>query len=207
MPAANELYDDRPREERRASGDFQRHSRNGAPYVNHPTQLTKKGLPARVMYGRCSNFGPQIESRFNLERWTERRVLLGAARINLAGVEELDPDDEDQALQLDGLVGDAKRAAGAHLAAMRGTLTHTFTEYVEAHEESPVAALAHGEELGLTKAAIDATMDAFDRLRTGRGLHTLATEADGGRRPVASGRDVGPDRALRLATCSSPTGR
>ena len=156
--------------------DFLRHPHNGAPYINHPTRLTKKDKPARVMYGRPSNFGKQVENTFNLQRWNERRVLYGAALINLAGVDSLDIDDKEQAKQLDGLVGEAKWAAGAHLAAQRGTLTHEFTEYLDRHEESPITALNHAEELGLTPEAIDSTLEAYGRLLGATDLHILAIE-------------------------------
>lgn len=156
--------------------EFQRHPHNGAPYVNHPTRITKKGKPARVMYGRPSNFGSQVENRWNLERWNERRTLLGAARIDLTGVDMLDPDDPEQSKQLDGLVGDAKKAAGAHLAAQRGTLTHEFTEYVDQHEESPLSVLAYADSLGLSGKVIDATMEAYGRLVSTYDVHILAVE-------------------------------
>src|SRR3954465_9604354 len=111
------------------SAKFQYHPHVNAPFVNHPTRLTKKGKPARVMYGRPSNFGAQVENRFNLERWSERRVLFGAAMLDdLCEVIGWDIDDPEVAERLDGMVLDAKERAGARLAAQRGTLTHTFTE-------------------------------------------------------------------------------
>jgi hypothetical protein len=157
--------------------DFQRHPHTTAPYVNHPTRRTTKyNRPARVMYGRPSNFGNQIENRFNLERWHERRVLYGAALIDLAGVEQIDIDDPDQVTQLDGLVGDAKKAAGAYLAAQRGTLTHEFAEYVDHHEESPLSVLEYAETLGIPATVIDAQLDAYGRCLDRYDLHVLAIE-------------------------------
>src|SRR4051812_42799822 len=97
--------------------DFQRHPTTGAPYVNSPDRMTAKGRPARVMYGRPSNFGTQVENTYGLVKHNERHVLLGASLIDLTGVDQLDPDDEEQRAQLDGLAAEAKERAGANVAA------------------------------------------------------------------------------------------
>lgn len=156
---------------------FQYHPHVNAPYVNHPTRLTKQGRPARVLYGRPSNFGAQVENRFNLERWSERRVLFGAALIDdLCEVVGWDIEDPEVARRLDGMVLDAKDRAGAKLAAQRGTLTHTFTEHVDRHEESPITTLNYAEELGLTTKVIDAVLESYGRLLGAYNLEILAIE-------------------------------
>jgi hypothetical protein len=163
MAALNPEGVDPPRAVRRAAG-FQRHPRNGAPYVNHPFKLTQKEKPARVMYGRPSNFGAQVENRFNLERWSERRVLFGAALLDdLDSLVGCDIDDPEVTDRLDGMVLEAKTRAGARLAAQRGTLTHEFTEYVDRHEGSPLSALEYAEELGIPNKAVTAVMDVYGR--------------------------------------------
>lgn len=158
------------------SDGFTRHPTNGAPYVDHPTRLTEKGRPARVMYGRPSNFGSQIENRYGIEKWSERHVLLGASLIDLAGVETLDPEDEVDRTQLDGLAAEAKKAAGAHVAARRGTLFHELTQYLDQSEESPLTLLATGEELGLSSRLIDAVIGSYDTCMQRHGLKVLGVE-------------------------------
>jgi hypothetical protein len=128
------------------------------------------------MYGRPSGFGAQVENRFNLEKWSERRVLLGASRIDLAGVEVLDPDDETDRTQLDGLAVEAKKAADAFLAAKRGTLFHDLTAYLDQAEQSPVELLAAGEDLGLPTKLVDALIGVYDTCMQRHGLRVLAVE-------------------------------
>jgi hypothetical protein len=161
----------------RRATDFQRHPRNGAPYVNHPFRLTQKEKPARVMYGRPSNFGAQVENRYNLERWAERRVLFGAALLDdLDSLVGTDVDDPEVAERIDGMVYEAKTRAGARLAAQRGTLTHEFTEYVDRHEDSPLTALEMAEDLGISAEVIDAMLEVYGRSLGTYNLNILAIE-------------------------------
>ena len=158
------------------SGKYVRHTANGAPWVNDPVKVTAKGRPARVLYGRPSNFGAQIENRFGIEKFNERHVLLGASLIDLTGVESLDPEDEVDRTQLDGLAVDAKKAAGAHTAARCGTLLHEITGYLDNAEEGVV---------GFVGLILEGRTGSVD--------------------PVVVTADMrGRDRCPRSASCSAP---
>src|SRR5436190_3704351 len=162
---------------RRAVSDFQRHPRTGAPYVNYLHRVTQRGYPAREPYGRPSSFGHQIEDAVGLKLWSERMVLLGATRIaNLADAANLDPDDETDRVTLDSFVTSAKDAAGAFLAARRGTAVHEITAEIDRAEPSALTLIA-AEEFGITAAAADALVAAWDRMRTRAALEVLAVEA------------------------------
>ena len=157
--------------------DFQRHPRTGAPYVNSLHRVTQRGYPAREPYGRPSSFGHQIEDAVGLKMWSERMVLLGATRIaNLADAANLDPDDETDRVTLDSFVTSAKDAAGAFLAARRGTAVHEITAEIDRAEPSALTLIA-AEEFGITAAAADALVAAWDRMRTRAALEVLAVEA------------------------------
>jgi len=162
------------------SEDFQRHPNTGAPYVNHPTEVTVKGRPRRVMYGRPSNFGAQIEDRFGIERWSERHVLLGATLLPKdvqAAISRLDLEDQDERRMADGWVVDAKTEAGAYLASSRGTYVHLATT-LDREEADPLLSLSYrGEsELGVPVAAIDAILTSWSELLDRNGLRELAVE-------------------------------
>jgi hypothetical protein len=160
--------------------DFQRHPTTGAPYVSHPTEVTLKGRPKRVMYGRPSNFGSQIEDRFGIERWSERHILLGGSLLPhdvQAAIRRLDLEDEGDRRVADGWVIDAKQEAGAFLAAARGTFVHLATT-LDREEADPLLSLAYrGEsELGVPTACLDAVMTSWSLLLERYGLHELAIE-------------------------------
>lgn len=165
---------------RNTGADFQRHPTTTAPYVDHPTKLTLKGRPCRVQYGRCSNFASQIEDRFGIQRWSERRVLLGALLLpdNVQqAVRSLDLDDLTEGQLADTWIVDAKEEAGAFLAAARGTLVHLATT-LDRNEADPLLTLQYrGEsELGVPPGALDAVLDAWGRMLEQHDLHELAIE-------------------------------
>lgn len=160
--------------------DFQRHPNTGAPYVNHPTKITVKGRPARVMYGRPSNFGAQIEDRYGIERWSERNVLFGATLLNSEvhrAIQVLDLEDPGDRKMADGWVVDAKQEAGAHLAAARGTFVHLATT-LDRDEADPLLALSlRGDtELGVPPAVTDAVLASWEVLLQRHGIQELAIE-------------------------------
>jgi hypothetical protein len=166
---------------RAGAGDgFTRHPANTAPYVNHPTEVTAKGLPRRVMYGRCSNFGSQIEDRFGIQKWSERRVLQGCTLLPdeiRKAIASLDLESLTDCQLADGWVVDAKAEAGAFIAAGRGTLIH-LASTLDRNEADPLLTLAlRGEdELGVPTAVTDAVLDSWAVLLERHGLHQLAIE-------------------------------
>lgn len=166
----------------RQPGDFARHPTTGAPYVNHPTDLTKKGEPRRVMYGRPSSLGKQIENTTNLQKWAERAVALGAhlAPELAADLHRLDPDqltldDADTKQLLDRIAVAAKRAAQTHLAADRGTHTHALTEDADLKGDW-LARLEAGQDLGLPHDTQQALVDVWAACIEANGLEILEVE-------------------------------
>lgn len=111
-------------------GDFVRHPTTGAPYVNHPTEVTARGVPRRVMYGRPSGFGGALDNPYNLVKWKERQLLIGVAEIGLDGM-TFDPEDRDA---LDAIAARCHEAAGSSLAADRGTHIHLLLELADRGE-------------------------------------------------------------------------
>jgi hypothetical protein len=159
-------------------GDFHRHPETGAPYVNHPTDTTKDGRPRRVMYGRPSSFGSALDNPFNLVKWKERQLLIGASLIPFDELpEQLDPEDRDA---LDGLAARCHDAAGSHLAADRGTHIHLLCEVADRYPErvfadnDPLffAGLELGLPIQLQMRILTQWFDFRDRL----GLTALAVE-------------------------------
>lgn len=159
--------------------DFQRHPTTSAPYVNDPHKVTQKGRPARVQYGRPSNFGAQIEDRFNLIKWSERNVLVGCTLLSdeaFKVIQGLDLEDPTDCQVADTLVVDAKEQAGAHLAAERGTFFHLATT-LDRSEADPLLFIATREsELDVPAPVTDAVLDAWARLLERYYLRQLAVE-------------------------------
>lgn len=81
--------------------------------------------PSMEMYGRPSGFGDALDSSYNLVKWKERQLLIGAALLETFHV-TLDDRDE-----LDKLAARCHEAAGSHLAAERGTWVHDLTEWLD----------------------------------------------------------------------------
>jgi len=159
--------------------DFQRHPSTGAPFVNSPIKVTNNGRPCRVQYGRPSNFGAQIEDRLGLQKWSERRVLLGGTLLDpdvQEALRRLDLDDETERKLADGWVVDAKAAAGAFIAAERGTLIHLATT-LDHNEADPLLTLEYrADQLGVPSDVVDAILDTWGRLLERHDLHVLAIE-------------------------------
>jgi hypothetical protein len=151
---------------------FQRHPTTGAPFVEHPKELTKVGKPKRVMYGRPSSAFAQIDNLYNLQKWAERMTLIGAVELFLNGellpdeldiVQHYDPEDSDHRSLVDGLVARAKQRAGAMLAAERGTQRHLLTEH---HDEDRdiVATIEAGVDLGIDPAVSLAVVECWRKI-------------------------------------------
>jgi hypothetical protein len=110
----------------RKPGDFKRHPTTTAPYVDHPTDVTKAGTPKRVMYGRPSSFGDALDSSYNLIKWKERQLILGVEMLIERGWFDVRGLDDKG---LDKLAARCHDAAGSSIAADRGTHIHLLTEY------------------------------------------------------------------------------
>lgn len=166
----------------RKPGQFQRHPKTGAPYVAHPTDVTKKtGLPKRVMYGRPSGLGKQIENLTNLQKWSERMEALGlvmdpALYEEARALAHLDQDSSEFKDLADSIAVRAKAAAQAHLAAERGTHHHELTEDYDT-DRDPIARMAAGESLGVPRHVQRALLDAWASMLTVLDIEILATEA------------------------------
>jgi hypothetical protein len=160
--------------------DFRYDSLKRFAIVNHPSgELTAKGTPRQTFYGRCSNAANQIEDRFNLQRWAERRLLIGTTQLDpvlLKEISTLDPDDEAERKLIDSVVVNAKELAGTFLAASRGTHAHLLTEFLDRGEECPLSVIVSGAELGIDEYVADAVTKAWDRLCERAGLKMLCVE-------------------------------
>ena len=141
----------------------------------------RKGQPKRLPYGSPSGAGKQIENTYNLQKWSERRVVMGigidlALIADCAAVAQLDPESDEYKDAADRIVLRAKEAAQAGLAAERGTHGHALTEDHDEERDWIVRAEA-GEILGLDvdvqRSLVQAWQDCVER----NGLEILAVEA------------------------------
>jgi hypothetical protein len=108
-------------------GDFKRHPETGAPYVAHPTETNRDGTPRRVMYGRPSSFGSALDNPYNLLKWKERQLLIGAMQV-WPWPGAYDPGNRDH---LDQLAAHCHALAATNLAADRGTHIHKLLEHCD----------------------------------------------------------------------------
>ncbi len=169
----------------RGRGGFMRNAQ-GTPYITDPTGALvksgdRKGQPKRLPYGSPSGAGKQIENTYNLQKWSERRVVMGigidlALIADCAAVAQLDPESDEYKDAADRIVLRAKEAAQAGLAAERGTHGHALTEDHDEERDWIVRAEA-GEILGLDvdvqRSLVQAWQDCVER----NGLEILAVEA------------------------------
>lgn len=155
----------------REPGDFARHPSTGAPYVNHPTDVTKDGRPRRVMYGRPSSFGAMLDNPFNLVKWKERQLLIGVGEL-LVKPKFSVPVDRDE---LDGLAAQAHEAAGSSLAADQGTHVHRLLEYQDTGRDI-AELLDAGETLGIPAALQRRVVEQWCTFRAAHGIRALAVE-------------------------------
>ncbi len=169
----------------RGRGGFYR-AANVTPYVSDPSgDLVKsgarKGKPKRLAYGSPSSRGKQIENTYNLQKWGERRVVLGlgvdlALIADCARLATLDVDSDEYKELADTIVLRAKDAAEANLAAERGTHGHALTEDHD-EERDWIQRAEAGELLGLPTEAQASLVDAWNDMLERNELEILAVEA------------------------------
>lgn len=156
---------------RRIGDDFTR-DQFGTPHVSCPTGATvktgpRKGLPRLLKYGRPSGLNKQIETAYQLARWSERQIIYGLTvpddelTAKLVALAELDRDSDAAKDQADGIVVRAKALAKASLAADRGTHIHAATEDVDL-DRSWVDRAADGEALGIDPHVQASMLQAWD---------------------------------------------
>lgn len=128
--------------------DFKRSTTTGAPWVDHPTERTAKGLPRRVQYARASGFGYVGRSPV-LEQLDQRYLIIGVGLTldhgDLAALRDLDPEDVATARQIDAAIAACLDVAGADYKARRGSWCHAVTEYADRGEDIPTDLAAEGE--------------------------------------------------------------
>lgn len=87
IPVDNEqVYEKQP-------GQWRRKGENGPPIVTDPNGEAvqsgrRRGAVKYSTYSRPSSFGKQVENTYNLQRWSERMVAVGALLIALAHDED-----------------------------------------------------------------------------------------------------------------------
>lgn len=107
---------------KQATSESDKYDRYGRYKLLHP----KTSKP--VAWTRATTYAKSIADTYNLSMWSQRMTLKGAAlRPDIvAAVSTLDvKKDRDR---INGLVEDAKKAAGNKVAANLGTALHAFTE-------------------------------------------------------------------------------
>lgn len=107
---------------KQATAESDKYDRYGRYKLLHP-KTSKK-----VAWTRATTYAKSIADTYNLSMWSQRMTLKGAAlRPDIvAAVSTLDvKKDRDR---INGLVEDAKKAAGNKVAANLGTALHAFTE-------------------------------------------------------------------------------
>lgn len=107
---------------KQATAEADRYDRFGRYKLTHPAT----GKP--VKWTRATTFAKSIADTYNLSMWSQRMVLKGASMRPdiVAAVSTLEVKaDRDR---VNGLVEDAKKAAGNKVAANLGTALHAFTE-------------------------------------------------------------------------------
>lgn len=169
----------------RGRGGFYRNAAD-VPYVTDPSGSTvksgaRKGEPKRLAYGSPSGFGKQIENTYNLQKWGERRTVLGVG-ADLALIADchaltlLDPDGDDFKAAADRIVMRAKEAAQTNLAADRGTHAHALAEDNDEGRNWIERAEA-GELLGIPTEAQRALVEAWKQMLVDNDLEVLVSEA------------------------------
>jgi hypothetical protein len=130
------------------------------------------------MYGRPSSFGAALDNPFNLLKWKERQLLIGASYLALdvpdkpGTLLDFRVDDRDW---IDGLAARCHEAAGSSLAADRGTHIHLLLEKFDTGgcDDSLIDA---GEALGIPAALQFQIVDQWRAFRARLGLTALAVE-------------------------------
>jgi hypothetical protein len=172
----------------RGRGGFMRSSQD-TPYVTDPSGAVvksgdRKGQPKRLPYGSPSGAGKLIENSKALEKWGERRVVLGigtdlALIADCAALAKLDVDSDEFKDAADQIVMRCKDAAEANLAADRGNAIHALTELPDwlGILQRGEAETALGVSLGLTVEVQRSIHESWTAMLERDGLEILATEA------------------------------
>lgn len=110
-----------------------KYDRFGRYKLRHPSDPKKK-----VAWTRATTFAKSVQDTFALSQWAQRMTLKGAALSPdiVAAAGTLDVRDDKN--QMNGLVEDAKKAAGVKVAANLGTAVHTYTERRDKGEEQEI---------------------------------------------------------------------
>lgn len=105
--------------------------------LTRPLVVPKRGGQGYA-YTRTSTFADAIEDKSNLADWKLRMAVAGIAKRPdlLGGVNEVDPKSDDGKKLLNEIAATAIDLAGAHEAADKGTVLHSFTERVDAGDAS-----------------------------------------------------------------------
>ena len=193
----------------RKPGDFKRNAK-GTPSVSDPTGATvksgdRKGQVKWVTYSRPSSIGKLISDTTNLERRSERGIVLGL-------MEDADLRarlEHAHAGDVDGIAAQAKEAAGLNLAADRGTHVHYLTEAAD-KGQSWRHLDDDGLALGITPEMADAIVGAWRTFLSTHGLTVLVVEAtvvnDDVRAAGTLDRLVRPWRPLTFGVATVPPG-
>lgn len=93
----------------------------------------------KIAYTRVTTFIDVLEDKKNLEAWSNRMVLVGAAMDPgfLRGVLPFDPESTEQRDALNRQAAAAKELAGASDKADKGSFLHELSEMADRHEELP----------------------------------------------------------------------
>lgn len=184
--ATNAFADEEPSGVQRGRGGFMRGGDSDSPYVTDPTGALvktgpRKGQPKRIPYGSPSGAGKLIENTYNLQKWGERRVVLGigtdlALIADCAKLTTLDVDSDEYKELADRIVVAAKDAAKTMLAAEQGTHDHAILEDDD-EGRNWLDRAAAGELLGIPAEAQRTMVDAWRKMLVDHGLEVLATEA------------------------------
>ncbi len=95
-------------------------------------QIVPKGAEKTKAHTRITNFAKKLEDEFNITRWKQRMVLLGAAHRSDITVAALAASDNNR--ELDSLAEAAMDAAKANVARETGSALHKLCERVDAGE-------------------------------------------------------------------------
>lgn len=121
----------------------------------------------KVNWTRATTFCKSIQDTFALSMWSQRMVLKGASRrpdiVDAAGTLDVKQDKD----RLNGLVEEAKKAAGDKVAANRGTAVHKYTE------ERDLALAGVAEPVTQVPDRHRPTVDAYEELLKNFGLEPV----------------------------------
>lgn len=174
-------------------GDFNRHPTTGAPYIAHPETGKKK------QYGRASSATKELDDDTALQKWIQRRVLLGAVVSDevYKMVQDANArfhwDEKEWKDAMDEAIEKALIIAKARIAAERGTYAHSLIETDEhdaklgsligqgagtrqISEDDVKSLIAGGMALGVPVEEQDAIVRAWRAVLREFGLEVLTQE-------------------------------